>query len=188
MKRIILASTSSQRIMLLKRAGIKFEVIQSNYEEDINIHKDPHKLTRYLSKKKAETVASNLKNAIVIAADTIASFNNELIGKPKDKKEAKKILKLLNGKMHLIVTGFTIMDADTKKTITESVETKVYFKKLTKKEIDDYVATGEPLDKAGAYGIQGLGKTLIDKVEGNFDNVVGLPINIVCQCLKEIIK
>jgi septum formation protein len=185
MKKIILASTSPQRIMLLKKAGIKFEVIQSNYIEDITIHKDPHKLTQYLSYEKAKTVAKNLRNSIIIAADTIVSFNHQLIGKPKDKKDAKRILTMFNGKMHLIITGFTIIDTDTNKSITKSIKTKVYFKKLTETEIDDYVATGEPLNKAGAYGIQGLGKMLVKKVEGDFDNVVGLPVKYLLDELNK---
>jgi septum formation protein len=185
MKRIILASTSPQRIMLLKKSGINFEVIQSNYKEDLTIHKDPHKLTQYLSYEKAKTVAKNLRNSIIIAADTIVSFNHQLIGKPKDKKDAKRILTMFNGKMHQIITSFTIINTDTKKTITKSVATKVYFKKLTEKEIDDYVSTGEPLNKAGAYGIQGMGKKLIDKVVEDYDNVVGLPVKYLLDELNK---
>lgn len=183
-KKIVLASTSPQRIMLLKKAGIKFEVIQSNYEEDLTIHKNPHQLTQYLSCEKAKSVAKNINNSVIIAADTIVSLNNILIGKPKDKKEAKKTLQLLSGKVHLVITGFTIFDTDTKKTITQSVETKVYFKALSEKQIDDYIATEEPLNKAGAYGIQGLGKKLIEKIEGDFDNVVGLPLTQLLNNLK----
>lgn len=185
MKKIILASASPRRKMLLKQIGLNFKVVASDFEEMINTKISSHELARKLSLGKAKVVAIKLSNSIIIAADTFVTFKGKILGKPKNKQDAKRILKLLSGKMHLIITGFTIIDTTTGQTATNSVETKVYFKKLTNKEIDTYVETGEPLDKAGAYGIQEKGSLFVKKIEGDYFNVVGLPIYAVVETLKK---
>lgn len=185
MKKIILASESPRRKELLRKAGLKFEVDVSNFNENVDVDLTPIELAKHLSLQKAKTVAEKHKNAIIISADTIVVFNNEIIGKPKDEKDAEKMLKKLSGKPHLVITGFTIIDTDLNRVINDHAETTVHVKTLSKKEIEDYVKTKEPLDKAGGYGIQGLGGKLIDKIEGDFDNVVGLPIQKVLKYLKE---
>lgn len=145
----------------------------------------PRDLARFLSFKKAEAIATMHKNAVIIAADTFIVFQDRLLGKPHTEKEAKKMLAMLNGRTHSVITGFTVLDSDSAKKVSRSVETKVYFKKLTIKEINAYVRTGEPLDKAGAYAIQGLGSAFIKKIEGDFLNVVGLPLSALCRTLKK---
>lgn len=184
-KTIILASASPRRKELLRLTGLKFKVDASNYEENLNLKLKPHKLARFLSKQKAKTIAGKYKNAIIIAADTFIVLKNILLGKPHSDAEAKKMLKTLNGKSHSVITGFTIMDTGSNKTISSSVETKVYLKKLSSKEIDAYVRTKEPLDKAGAYAIQGLGSVIIKKIEGDYFNVIGLPLSALMEGLKK---
>jgi septum formation protein len=185
MRKIILASASPRRKEILEQTGLNFSVCKSDYEEDINLSLKPRALAKFLSRKKAETVAHKYKNAIIIAADTFIVFKNRLLGKPHTDKEAEKMLNMLNGKAHSVITGFTIMDTASKKILSRSVETKVYFKKLGRKEINAYVRSKEPLDKAGAYAIQGLGSVFIERIDGDFLNVVGLPLLALTESLKK---
>lgn len=185
MKKIILASASPRRKEILKITGLKFSVCVSDYEEDLSLKLNPRELARFLSRKKAETIAHKYKDTIIIAADTFIVFKNKLLGKPHVDREAEKMLKMLNGKAHSVITGFTIIDTDSGKKLSRSVETKVYFKKLSPEEIRAYVRSKEPLDKAGAYAIQGLGAVFIEKIEGDYFNVVGLPLCALVECLRE---
>ena len=185
MKKIILASASPRRKEILGTTGLKFDICVSDYEEDLSMKKEPRALARFLSGKKAEEVAHKYRNAIIIAADTFIVFKDKLLGKPHTAKEAAKMLNMLNGKAHSVITGFTVLDTGSKKLVSRSIETKVYFKKLTQKEIKAYVSTKEPLDKAGAYAIQGLGAALIEKIDGDFLNVVGLPLSALTEILKK---
>jgi septum formation protein len=184
MKKIILASASPRRKTILKQIGLEFDVAVGNHIEKIDFRLKPHQLAQELSFSKAKSVAGNCKNAIIIAADTLVVIDKEIIGKPKDARDAKRILKRLSGKCHQIITGFTIIDTLTGKKVTKSVETKVYFKILTDEEIDSYIKTGEPLDKGGAYGIQEKRSLFIEKIEGDYFNVVGLPIFALAQELQ----
>ncbi len=185
MKKIILASASPRRKEILGTTGLKFDICVSDYEEDLSIKKEPRALARFLSRKKAEDVAPKYKNAIIIAADTFIVFRGKLLGKPHTPKEAVKMLTMFNGNAHSVITGFTILDTGSNKRVSRSIETKVYFKKLTQKEIKAYVRTKEPLDKAGAYAIQGLGALFVEKIEGDFFNVVGLPLCELAESLKK---
>lgn len=185
MQNIILASTSPRRKELLEKTGLPFTIVASNYEEDMTLALAPHDLAKHLSKGKADAVAPDHQDSIIIAADTFIVFGDKILGKPHTSEKAKEMLAMLSGKTHSIITGFTIIDTKTKKTTSCTTETKVHFRKLTADEIDAYVATGEPLDKAGAYGIQGLGSELVDKIEGSFSNVVGLPVEEVMVVLKD---
>ena len=185
MRKIILASASPRRKEILRKTGLNFSICTSEYKEDINLSLKPRTLAKFLSRKKAETVAHKYKNAIIIAADTFIVFKNRLLGKPHTDKEAEKMLNMLNGKAHSVITGFTIMDTASKKILSRSVETKVYFKKLGRKEINAYVRSKEPLDKAGAYAIQGLGSVFIERIDGDFLNVVGLPLRALTENLKK---
>lgn len=184
-KTIILASASPRRRELLKLTGLKFRVDASAYEENLCLKLKPHKLARFLSEEKARTVAEKYKDALIIAADTFIVFKNKLLGKPHTAGEARKMLRMLNGKAHSVVTGFTVIDTGRNKKVSRSVETKVYFKKLSTKEIDAYVRSQEPLDKAGAYAIQGLGSVIIKKIEGDYFNVIGLPLSALTESLKK---
>ncbi|OGH09055.1 MAG: septum formation protein Maf [Candidatus Levybacteria bacterium RBG_16_35_6] len=185
MRKIVLASKSPRRKGLLKQMGIDFIVDVSDVDEDKFSHSSPVDLVKKISKEKARIVSKRHKDAIIISADTIVVLNGKIIGKPKDKKDAKEILMNLSGKTHIVITGFTILDTKNKKEITKTVKSKVKVKKLSRKEINNYVETGEPLDKAGAYGIQDKGGVLIESVSGDCFNVVGLPIFDLSQSLKK---
>lgn len=185
MRKIVLASGSPRRKKLLEQIGLEFEVCVSNFDEKENPNLTPHELARNLSLGKAKDVAPKYKNAIVISADTFVSFNGVVMSKPETKEKAKQMLRLLSGNTHPIITGFTILDTKTGKTISKSVETKVYMKKLTNEEIDEYIKTGEPLDKAGAYGIQERGAMFVEKIEGDYSNVVGLPLYELVNALNK---
>ena len=185
MKTVILASASLRRKELLEKIGLKFEVEPSNYEEDISPKLKPRELAESLSFEKAKVAAGSHKNALVIAADTFIVFRGKILGKPQTETQAKKMLETINGKPHSVITGFTIIDTENNKAISKSVETKVYIKRLTPNEVDAYVKSGEPLDKAGAYAIQGLGSVIVEKIEGDYFNVIGLPLSALADSLKE---
>lgn len=185
MKTIILASASPRRKELLQRIGLKFKVDPSNYEENISSELEPHELAKSLSLEKAKLVAKKHMNALVIAADTFIVFEGKILGKPRTETEAQEMLETINGKPHSVITGFTIIDTANNKALSKAVETKVYIKKLSSNEIDAYVGSKEPLDKAGAYAIQGLGSVIVEKIEGDYFNVIGLPLSALSESLKE---
>ncbi len=185
MKKIILASQSPRRKALLDQIGLLFEVHVSDFDESLVILENPVALVEQLSLEKAKTVAKKYSDAIIIGSDTVIVLDNKIIGKPKDAVDAKKILQSLSGKVHMVVTGLTVIDTATNKTITTSEKALVTIRDLSDKEIDAYVATGEPLDKAGAYGIQEKGGMFIPKVEGDYFTVVGLPMPKLVVILKE---
>ena len=185
MKRIILASASPRRKELLEKLGLKFEVDASNCEEEIDPVLGPDELVRRISITKAKAVAQRHQDAVIIAADTIGVIGKKLLGKPHTADEAGKMLAKISGKSHEVITGFTILDTVTDKIMTGTVSTKVYIKKLTQQEIAAYVQTGEPLDKAGAYGIQGRGAVIVEKIEGDYYNVMGLPLSALTEALIE---
>ncbi len=184
-KEIILASASPRRKELLELIGLQFKIDPGDHKEDMNLKLSPHELARALSLEKAKSVAGKYNNAIIIAADTFVIIKGQLLGKPHTEEEAKRMLVLLDGATHLVITGFTILDTNTGRKISRSVETKVTFKKLTEKEIDAYIKTKEPLDKAGAYALQGLGSILVKRIEGDYFNVIGLPLCPLVECLAE---
>ena len=185
MKAIILASASPRRKELLEQIGLSFRVEPSNYQENIRFDLEPHDLARALSLEKARLVARNHRNALVIAADTFIVFEGKILGKPRTETQAKEMLETMSGKPHSVITGFTIVDTDNNKTLSRSVETKVHLRKLSSDEIDAYVRSKEPLDKAGAYAIQGLGSVIAEKIEGDYFNVIGLPLSALTESLKE---
>ncbi len=185
MRKIILASASPRRKELLEKIGLKFEVEPGDCEEIVDTSLEVREVVRRLSREKAEGVARKHRNAVIIAADTIVLMGDKILGKPHSQAEAKKMLRTLSGKSHIVITGFTIIDTAGKRILSKAVETKVYIRELNPKEIDAYVESGEPLDKAGAYGIQGLGSVIVEKVEGDYFNVVGLPLSALAESLKE---
>lgn len=185
MKRLILASSSPRRRDLLNQLGLRFDVEPAEIDETAFTSQPAARLVRALSRKKAAAVASRHKNAIIIAADTVVELDGSVLGKPHGRTEAKTMLRSLSGKHHTVITGFTIIDSDTQRTLTRTVKTKVYVKALKRNDIDAYVETGEPLDKAGGYGIQGSGSILIKKIVGDYSNVVGLPLSEIADSLTE---
>jgi len=186
MKKIILASASPRRKQLLKQLGLDFEVVPSEAEEKLNPRLRPRGQVEELALQKAQSVAKNFPDAIIIGADTIVALNDEVIGKPKDIADAKRILKKLRGRQHTVVTGFVLLDTLEQRTIIKSVETKVWFRKLSPQEISSYIEKEKPFDKAGAYAIQGLGALFIEKIEGDFFGAVGLPLFTLAKELKKL--
>ncbi len=187
MPKIILASASPRRKELLGKLQIPFTIEASNYEEDNNLKLKPLELAKVLSSGKAETVAKKHKgeDVIIIGADTFVVLDNKILGKPHTPERAKEMIKEMSGRAHSVITGFTIIDAKSGKKVSKAVESKVYFRKLTDEEIDAYVRTGEPLDKAGAYAIQEAGSVLIEKTEGDYTNIVGLSVPSLIEELKK---
>ncbi len=185
MKTIILASASPRRREILKKAGLSFRVVESEVEEDLPPGLPPHELARSLALQKAGDVAGREKDAVIIAADTIVVVGERVLGKPHTGGEARRMLAALSGREHSVVTGFAVIDTGTGKTRTGSVETRVWFRPLGADEIERYVETGEPLDKAGAYAIQGRGAALVERTEGDYLNVVGLPLEALLEALEE---
>ncbi|HSW89071.1 MAG TPA: Maf family protein [Candidatus Saccharimonadales bacterium] len=185
MKKIILASTSTQRKEILDTSGIEFVVEPSGYFEDMTLPLSPHALVKHLSQGKAEAVAARHTNAIVIGADTIVVIDDKIFGKPYTSEKAKEMLMFLNGKQNTIVTGVTIIDTDTNRKEFFIDETNVFFKNMPESAIDAYIQSGEPLDKAGAYAIQGLGAEFIEKIEGDQLNAIGLPLDKVLEIVKK---
>ncbi len=184
MRKIILASTSPRREEIFKKTGLSFAIEESNYEEDMTLDLHPLELAKYLSLGKAKNVALRHHDAVIIAADTFITFENKVLGKPHTPEEAKEMLEMLQGKSNVIITGVTIIDTKTQRMETFTDEAIVFLKSLTESEINNYIATGEPLDKAGAYAIQGLGAVFIEKIEGDFFGAMGLPLVKVVEKLK----
>ena len=185
MKKLILASTSPRRKQLLEMLGLSFEVVPSNIDEILTPHLSPREQVELLSKQKAEAVASTLKNSIIIAADTMVSYDGELLGKPKDEKDAKKMLQKLSSTKHVIVTGFTILDTETKKSVTRSTETKIWFRKIMNEEIEEFINREKPFDKAGAYAIHELAAIFVEKIAGDYLGAVGLSVFLLAKELKK---
>lgn len=175
-KPIILASSSPRRKGLLKQIGLEFIIEPSEYEEDMTIQAEPITLARILARGKAFDVSQRHESGIVIGADTFLVFEDSVLGKPKNQTEAIAMLERLTGKTHSVISGVAVIDAQTGQEEVRAAETLVTFRDLSQEEIEEYVATGEPLDKAGAYGIQGRGAVLVERIEGDYFNVVGLPI------------
>lgn len=184
MRKIILASNSVARRKFLESKGLIFEVVPSNYEEDMTLPMVPSELAKFLSLGKAEDVAKNFDDAIIISADTFVSIENKIIGKPHTEDVAKITLKTLSGKTHTVVTGFTIIDTKINKKFSKAVETKVTFKDLSDQMIYDYIRDYSPLKFAGSYTLRDVQDTFIENIEGDHSNIIGLPIDEVMNTLK----
>jgi len=185
MKSIVLASASPRRQELLRQIGLRFDVEPTDFDEDSVSGSKPHGMAKELSLGKARTAAQKHPDSIIIAADTLVVLGDRIIGKPHTNAQAREMLRALNGRTHSVITGFTILNAESGKVVSRSVETRVWMRKLTLKEIDAYVRTKEPLDKAGGYAIQGRGAVLVERIEGDFSNVVGLPLSALAETLRE---
>ena len=180
---IILASQSPRRQELLARMGLTFTVCPADIEEVIDPGLTPRQVVMSLSRQKAEAVAAGRPDALVIAADTIVVLDGKILGKPRSVGEAREMLTALSGREHHVCTGFTLQRRERVETGCE--ESHVWFRELTGAEIDAYIATGEPMDKAGAYGIQGYGALLVKGIHGDYFNVMGLPVCRLGQALKD---
>lgn len=177
MKKVVLASASPRRKELLLKFNIEPIIIESKIEERISPNETAEQIAMTLSFEKANKVAKELKNdEIVIGADTIVVFEDKILGKPKSPEEGMTMLKLLSGKKHEVITGIAIIQANSNKKIIDFEKTVVKFRNLTNEKIKNYINTGEYIDKAGGYAIQGLGGVLVEYIEGCYYNVIGLPI------------
>ena len=187
--KIILASASERRKELLSRLVDEFTIMVSNFEEEkVKFEGDISRYVEEIALGKAIDIAKCVDNdVIIIAADTIVTLGNEILGKPKDENDAFQMLKRLSGQTHKVYSGLVVINNLTNETIRTSQATEVKFSKLTNNEIEEYIKTGEPLDKAGAYGIQGKGGVFVEEIKGCYYNVVGLPLNKLNNILKQII-
>lgn len=174
--RFILASNSPRRKDLLENLGVCFDIKASNIDETILASANPYHVASQLAYEKAKDIATDIVDeAIIIAADTIV-VADKILGKPIDNGDAYQMLKSLSGTSHQVVTGIAIIQKPTNKAIVDYSVTKVFFRDLTDLEIEKYIASGEPMDKAGAYGIQGKAALFVEKIEGDYFNVVGMPL------------
>lgn len=181
---IILASGSPRRKELLTQMGLTFQVVVSDADESIDKTLPPDEQVRILSQRKAQATAALVPtDALVIAADTIVALEGSVMGKPHSREEAIEMLTRLSGNTHTVYTGFTLRQGE--HILTESEATDVTFRPLLDEEIAAYVDTGEPMDKAGAYGIQGIGSLLVSSIRGDYFNVMGLPVCRLGLALKE---
>ena len=180
---IILASKSPRRKELLSLITDDFTVDSAEVDETLPCDIEPNKAVEYLSKIKAQPFRESGK--IVIGADTVVAIDGKILGKPKNEKDAFLMLKNLSGKEHSVFTGVTVIKND--KEVTFSVQTKVKFFELDDREIEDYISSGEPFDKAGAYGIQGKGAELVEKYEGDYNNIVGLPVDTLLKNFPDLL-
>lgn len=172
----ILASASPRRAELLKQIGLDFKIIPSTFQEETLLRSDPARLVKDLALNKAKQVAQNIATGLVIGADTIVFLEGQILEKPSGVDEATRMLAALSGKTHQVFTGIALIEVPGWKTKVDYETTRVKFRSLTRSEIDAYVSTREPLDKAGAYGIQGKGALLVEGINGCYFNIVGLPL------------
>lgn len=182
---IILASASPRRKEILENASVKFEVMASSIEELTLDGESPCQMVMRLAFEKGMDIASIQKSDLIISADTIVVIDNTVLGKPENEIEARKMITSLSGRTHQVITGISLINLDNNKKIIDYVISNVKFKNLSEEDINDYIRTKESLDKAGAYGIQGYGALLVDEIQGDYFNIVGLPISRLSDLLKK---
>ena len=180
---LVLASASPRRQELLRNAGIPFEVQAAKIPEEPIPGESAKDCAERLAREKASAVARQRPQDVVLGADTVVVIDNQILGKPRDAKDAARMLRLLSGREHRVITGVALVVNG--QWFVASEITSVTFSEITEKEIADYVATGEPMDKAGAYAIQGIASRWIPRIEGDYSNVVGLPVALVWRMLRE---
>jgi septum formation protein len=183
---IVLASASPRRSELLSKLGFNFEVEPSHVVERPLADEAPPDYTMRIARAKAVAVARRRKDGLVIGADTVVVLDGGVLGKPSDEQDARRMLRLLSGKWHAVMTGVALYDAATNKEAVDYAKTLVRLAPLSEQEIDWYIATGEPMDKAGGYGIQGLASLFVDEIAGNYHNVVGLPLPLVYRLARQL--
>ena len=184
--RLILASKSPRRYELLKQVGLEFDVVPSGVVENFVQVEPPREHAIRLAEAKARDVAGRYPDGWVVAADTVVYIDGSILGKPKSREEAAEMLRRLSGQEHLVLTGFSVLHLEGGKGGKEAVETVVRMKSLTSTEMEWYVKTGEPFDKAGGYAIQGIGSYMIQSIQGSYTNVVGLPLCELIQMLTRL--
>lgn len=186
MRKIILASASPARRAILRGAGLRFSTEKSGYKEDMSIKLSPNRLAVFLAREKAKAAARRHKRGIIIAADTLVAFEGKVFGKPGSATQARKVLSLLSGKRHTIITGFAVFNVATGKVRTRSVATHITLRKLTKRDIFRYASSKESHNSTGGYAVQGkMRGMLIERISGDYLNIVGLPLTTLKGVLKE---
>ena len=183
---IVLASQSPRRAEILRAVGWPFEAEAADVDESLRTGEQAARYVERLAREKALAVAARRLFGLVLGADTTVVADGEVLGKPRDEAEARRMLRRLRGHWHEVLTGVALVRAETKQTITAHERTRVRFAPMTDAEVDWYVATGEPADKAGAYAVQGQGALFIEAIDGDYWNVVGLPIRLVYKLSTEI--
>ncbi|OHB46920.1 MAG: septum formation protein Maf [Planctomycetes bacterium RIFOXYB12_FULL_42_10] len=187
-KRLILASNSPRRIVLLKSLGYHFDIVPHDIEECILGDVLPMELVQNLAFLKATDVARRVSNAIIISADTVIVHKKSILGKPKDVSDAKRILSMLSDSEHDVISGVCVMEMPSRKKMLRIERTHIKMKNIKDEEIDRYILTGEPMDKAGAYAIQGEGGKFIEKIDGSYSNAVGLPLELLQEMLSHFMS
>ena len=183
---LVLASASPRRAEILRAVGWPFEAEAANVDEALRAGEQVVRYVERLAREKAQAVAARRLFGLVLGADTVVVCDGEVLGKPRDEGEARRMLRRLRGRWHEVLTGVALVRAETKQAVTTHARTRVRFAQMTDAEVDWYVATGEPADKAGAYAVQGQGALFIEAIDGDYWNVVGLPIRLVYQLSAEI--
>lgn len=181
---LILASGSPRRKELLEMVGRPYRCVPSEADETVPEGMEPQDIPEFLAVKKAEAVLAKYPEDMVLGADTVVELDGQVLGKPHSEEEAAQMLRMLSGETHMVYTGVAILSSDQKAHFT--TVTKVEFYPLTEDEIQEYIATGEPMDKAGAYGIQGRGALLVKRIHGDFYTVMGLPVGEVERHLRRL--
>jgi septum formation protein len=182
--RVVLASGSPRRRQLLELIGIPHVVSPSNIDESMRPRETPSRHARRLAREKASTIAKQNQDAIIVAADTIVVVKGKVLGKPADVADARRMLSMLSGREHTVITAVAVARGPVLRSAVEEVS--VTFRRLSRDDIDAYIATGEPMDKAGAYGIQGFGATIVERVEGDYFAVMGLPLARLVSLLRAV--
>lgn len=182
---IILASASPRRKEILENTNTKFEIIKSEIDEVILDNELPSQVVMRLAFEKSIDIALKHPDSLVIGADTVVVLNNNILGKPKDSSDAFNMIKQLSGKTHQVITGISLINLNANQKIIDYVVSNVKFKNISEEDIKDYIQTNESLDKAGAYGIQGFGAMLVEEIQGDYFNIVGLPISRLSDLLKK---
>src|SRR3954469_14140774 len=184
---IILASASPRRAELLRSAAIPFTVDVANVAEALHRGETPAQHAERLARRKAEVVAKRNPGKLVLGADTIVVVDDEILGKPRDAADAARMLRMLSGRSHEVITGVCVarLAISNQQLATCSEQTKVFFEEIAEDEIEAYIAPGEPMDKAGAYAIQGIASRWVSRIEGDYANVVGLPVALVWKMLQK---
>ncbi len=181
---VILASSSPRRQELMKKVGLPFRCEESGYEEDLSLPLEPEQLVEHLAHGKAEQVFRRYRHGVVLGADTVVAHGSQVLGKPLTAERATEMLSEISGSMVRVITGVALITPEFQKTY--SVTVGVQIKPLTEKDIEDYVMTGEPLDKAGAFAVQGKGGRLVERIDGDLDSVIGLPVEKVREMLSSL--
>jgi septum formation protein len=185
-EKLVLASKSPRRAEILKAVGWAFEPVAANIDETRLESEDAVSYVKRLAQTKAEAVAKRFPTSLVLGADTVVLVDSEILGQPRDAENARRMLKVLSGKWHHVLTGVALMRARENLFVVDHETTRVRFCEMSAAEIDWYVATGEPLDKAGAYAVQGRAALFIEEIQGDYFNIMGLPVRLVYELSRKI--